>query len=478
MRVEVETLELPQGSPVPALARAFAAAGGRALVVGGWVRDRVLGREPLDLDLEVHGIDSKSVLEVLESFGRVKRVGQAFSVFRVKGLELQVGLPAAGAAAPEFDLPGALQRRDLTMNSMAWDPLSGELFDPHGGRRDLELQVLRATDPETFGSDPLRALRVAQLSARLAMAPDPGLVALCAACDLSAVPGERMLEEFRKLLLLGGRPALGLALLQRADVLRFFPELRAMVGVPQDPRWHPEGDVWSHTLLAVQAATQLRGGGGFEDQALMFGVLCHDLGKSEVTRSLGPAAGQRGVEGVEGLEGVGEGEGKAAERRVVSRGHEAASAELADRFLGRLRAPKALVIAVAALVRRHMTPPSFVTQGAGPKAYRRLARELERAGVSLELLERVARADRQARSANGGLPCAFPEGELFLDRARQHLGGLTPPSQVVQGRHLIARGLRPGPEFGRILARCQQIQDETGWSQPKRILDRVLGKHK
>jgi tRNA nucleotidyltransferase (CCA-adding enzyme) len=469
MWVDVQTLELPHGSPVPALARAFATAGGRALVVGGWVRDRVLGREPLDLDLEVHGIDSEAVVGVLESFGRVKRVGQAFSVFRVKGLELQVGLPTAGAAGPPFDLPGALRRRDLTMNSMAWDPLSGELFDPHGGRRDLELQVLRATDPETFGSDPLRALRVAQLSARLAMVPDSALVALCAACDLSAVPGERMLEEFRKLLLLGGRPALGLELLQRADVLRFFPELRAVVGVPQDPRWHPEGDVWSHTLLAVQAASQLRGGGAFEDQALMFGVLCHDLGKSEVTRSLGPAAGQRGVEGVEG---------EAEERRVVSRGHEAASAELAERFLGRLRAPKALVIAVAALVRRHMAPASFATQGAGPKAYRRLARELAHAGVSLELLERVARADRQGRSADGGLPCAFPEGELFLDRARQHLGGLAPPSQVVQGRHLIACGLRPGPEFGRILARCQQIQDETGWSQANRILDRVLGEHK
>jgi tRNA nucleotidyltransferase (CCA-adding enzyme) len=457
MRAEVQTFELPEGSPVPALARAFAMAGGRGLVVGGWVRDRVLGRKPLDLDLEVHGIDSEAVAGVLASFGHVRRVGQLFAVFRVSGLELQVGLPPPGVAAAEFDIAGALRRRDLTMNSMAWDPLSGELFDPHGGRRDLERRVLRATDPETFASDPLRALRVAQFSARFAMAPDPGLVALCAACDLSTIPGERMLEEFRKLLLLGERPALGLQFLQRADVLRFFPELRATVGVPQDPHWHPEGDVWSHTLLAVQAAAQLRNGRGFEDQALMFGVLCHDLGKSEVTQKLAPEPGheRRG--------------------RVISHGHELVSAELAERLLSRLRAPKALATAVAALVRHHMAPAVFAAQGAGPKAYRRLARELARAGLGLELLERVARADRQGRSEVGEPSRGFPEGELFLERARQHLGNpVTPQNPVVQGRHLIARDLRPGPEFGRILARCQEIQDETGWNEPDRILNRAL----
>ncbi len=448
MRVDVQTLELREGSPVPALALAFAAAGGRALVVGGWVRDRVVGREPLDLDLEVHGLDSEAMAQVLESFGRVKRVGQACSVFRVEGLELQVGLPPPGGGAPEFDLPGALRRRDLTMNSMAWDPLSGEFFDPHGGRQDLELGVLRATDPETFGTDPLRALRVAQFAARFAMAPDPGLVTLCAACDLSAVPGERMLEEFRKLLLLGERPALGLQFLQRADVLRFFLELRAVVGVPQDPHWHAEGDVWSHSLLAVEAAAQLRGDRGFEDQALMFAVLCHDLGKSEVTQEL--------------------------EGRVVARGHESAGTALAERFLAQLRAPKALAATVAALVRHHMAPTSFVTQEAGPKAYRRLARELAQAGASLELLERVARADQQGRSTGPALSRDFREGELFLQRARQHLGGLAPRRQVVQGRHLITRGLRPGREFGRILARCQEVQDETGWNDANRILDRVL----
>jgi tRNA nucleotidyltransferase (CCA-adding enzyme) len=449
MDTDVQVFALPDASPVLALARAFASAGGRVLIVGGWVRDRVLGRGPQDVDLEVHGLAAAAVMEILESFGRVKRVGHAFAVFRVRGLALQIGLPPATTAASRFDIAGALRRRDLTVNSMAWDPLSGELFDPFDGRRDLRFGMLRATDRETFGSDALRALRVAQFVARFSMRPDAELVELCAACDLSVIPGERLLEEFRKLLLLGERPAAGLQLLKRADLLRFFPELGALVDVPQDPHWHEEGDVWSHTLLAVDAAARLRGGdGGFEDQALMFGVLCHDLGKPGVTEEL---AG-----------------------RVVSRGHEEVGVELSERLLGRLRAPTALTRVVTVLVRHHLVPASFVTQGAGPRAYRRLARELARGGVSFELLERVARADQLGRFAGRAPADGFPEGQLFLERAHEYLDGAAPRSDVVKGRHLIARGFEPGPELGRILDRCREVQDETGWSQPDRILNRVI----
>lgn len=453
MNTEIHAFELPEASPVQALARAFAAAGGRALVVGGWVRDRVLGREPLDLDLEVHALEAEAVTEVLESFGRVKRVGQSFAVFLVKGLELQIGLPppgvAPGSSGSESEIAVALRRRDLTMNSMAWDPLSCELFDPHHGRRDLRLRVLRATDRESFGSDPLRALRVAQFAARFGMRPDAELSELCAACDLSALPGERMLEEFRKLLVLGERPAAGLQLLKQADLLRFFPELGALVDVPQDAQWHPEGDVWAHTLLAVAAAAQLRSDDGFGNQVLMFATLCHDLGKADVTEEL--------------------------EGRVVSHGHESAGVELAGRLLGRLRAPAALTTAVEVLVRHHRAPVSFATEGAGPRAYRRLARQLTSAGVSFELLERVARADQLGRFAGRAPSRDFPEGQLFLERAREYLGHSSPRRDVVKGRHLIARGLEPGPGFGRILERCREVQDDTGWSQASRILDRVLG---
>ena len=190
MDTDVQVFALPDASPVPALARAFASAGGRVLIVGGWVRDRVLGRGPQDVDLEVHGLAAAAVMEILESFGRVKRVGHAFAVFRVRGLALQIGLPPATTAASRFDIAGALRRRDLTVNSMAWDPLSCELFDPFDGRRDLRFGMLRATDRETFGSDALRALRVAQFVARFSMRPDAELVELCAACDLSVIPGE------------------------------------------------------------------------------------------------------------------------------------------------------------------------------------------------------------------------------------------------------------------------------------------------
>ena len=151
------------------------------------------------------------------------------------------------------------------MNSIGIDPLTGEVLDPHGGRRDLERGVLRATDPERFPEDPLRGLRAAQLAARLEMAPDEELLALCRALDLGELSGERVFDELAKLLLRAARPSIGFRFLEDTGQLRFFPELDALRGVPQDPEWHPEGDVWVHTLMVLDAAASLRGGGAGPD---------------------------------------------------------------------------------------------------------------------------------------------------------------------------------------------------------------------
>ena len=470
------TLHLELDPPIHEIATAVRDAGGRAVVVGGWVRDHLLGMRSKDVDVEVFGLDVARLESLLAGFGKVHAVGRSFGVFRVEDVDADFSLPRRDskrgpghrgfdvAPDPSLDFAQAALRRDLTVNSIGIDPLTTEVLDPHGGRGDLERRVLRATDPARFPEDPLRGLRVAQLAARLEMAPDDELAALCGALDLSELSGERVFEEIGKLLLRAEKPSLGFRVLEGTGLLRFFPELDALRGVPQDPEWHPEGDVWTHTLMVLDVAASLRGdgaGGGNpdpttasapagagEDLALMFGALCHDLGKPATTERIGG--------------------------RIRSRGHDVAGIAPTRALLGRMRAPCALVDRVAALVEHHLAPALFIGNGAAAKGYRRLARKLERAGVSLELLVRVARADHLGRTTADALAGRFDAGDTFLAAARAHSVEQAAPRDAVLGRHLIARGLQPGRGFAPILERCRDVQDETGWTDPDRILDRVL----
>ena len=441
------------------IARAIHLAGGRAFAVGGFVRDRLLGHESKDCDIEVFGLDLDALQEVLERFGRVIAVGRAFGVLRLAELDVDFSLPRRDSKVgpghrgfdvevdPTLDFETASRRRDLTVNSMGLDPLTEELLDPHGGRADLEAGTLRAVDTATFPEDPLRGLRVAQFSARLVMEPDAELVALCRQLDLSEVSPERILEEFRKLLLQGMRPSLGLAFLRGSGLLRHFPELEALVGVPQDPAWHPEGDVWTHNLMVVDEAARLRRGDA-DDLALMFGALCHDLGKPATTVVRGG--------------------------RVRSPSHSKAGIAPTRTLLERMRAPHELVERTCALVEHHLAPALFDKDGAKARAYRRLSRQLGSSGVTMELLARVARADHFGRTTPDALARDFAAGDRFLARARGLEVVEVAPRDVVQGRHLIARGFTPGPRFGVLLARCREVQDERGWRDADRILDAVL----
>ena len=444
------------------ISNAVRSAGGRAVVVGGWVRDHLLGIHSKDVDIEVFGLSVERLEAVLSRLGRVIEVGRAFGVFRVAGLDVDFSLARRDSKRgpghrgfdvvpdPSLDFAEAARRRDLTVNSIGIDPITGEVLDPHGGCTDLERGVLRATDPAHFPEDPLRGLRVAQLAARLGMEPDCALVALCRTLDLSELSGERIFEEFRKLLLRAARPSLGFKVLEATGQLRFFPELDALRGVEQDPEWHPEGDVWVHTLMVLDAAAALRVGReyGSDDLALMLAALCHDLGKPATTELI--------------------------DGRVRSHRHDVEGVAPTRVLLGRMRAPCALTEKVAALVEHHLAPALFVGNGATAKAYRRLARKLARSGTSIELLVRVARADHLGRTTDDAIAGRFDAGDAFLAAARDHCIDRRAPRDVVLGRHLIERGLRPGPEFAPILERCRDVQDETGWTDLQRILDHVL----
>ena len=441
------------------VARAVARNGGRALLVGGYVRDRLRSVEATDIDMEIYGLELSALERVPERFGEVIAIGRAFGVLQVKGLAIDFALPRLDSKTgaghkgfevrsdPGLDFATASRRRDLTINSMGLDPLTAELLDPHGGARDLALGVLRATDPVHFPEDPLRGLRVAQFAARFEMRADAELLRLCAALDLAELSPERVLEEWRKLLHKGVKPSLGTELLRATGLLRFFPELAALVDVPQDPEWHPEGDCWVHNQMVIDEAARLRDGSD-DDEALMFGALLHDVGKPVTTTNEGG--------------------------HVRSPNHDVRGVELAAAFLERMRAPNELVTRVGALVEHHLAPALFVKNGATAKGYRRLARKLGAAGVTAELLARVARSDHFGRTTVEALARAFPAGDEFLARVRELAIARVAPRDIVLGRHLIARGMRPGPEFGAILERCREVQDETGSTNAEEILAQVL----
>ena len=450
MKLARSALELSPDSVASRLCREVARRGGCAFVVGGWVRDRLLGRPDSDLDLEVHGLSRPAFEELLEGLGPLRRVGAAFAVYLVGDPPLQASLVESDGAVGSWDegFARAARRRDLTINSLGWDPSADLLLDPYSGRQDLARRRLVATDAARFGEDPLRVLRVARLAAALDFEPAPSLVALCQGLDLAGVSAERIYAEWRRMLLESPAPSLAHRWLRELGALRVLPELARLIDVPQDPRWHPEGCVWVHTSLVLDQAAKLRVGDSPRDLLLMLACACHDLGKADTTT----------------LE----------EGRVRALRHELRSARLSEDLLMRLRAPHAVVRGVTTLVRHHLAPVALVDQAATGRAYRKLQRSLAEGGVDAALLARVARADQLGRSTEAALAGRFPQGERFLAEIDRHALSPGPPQRdVVLGRHVLARGLATGREIGRILSRCRELQDETGWTDPERILDRV-----
>jgi len=438
---------LPEG--VRSLVAALRSTGGRPYLVGGFVRDHLLGRPTDDYDLEVFGLAPDRLRSALETQGRVDAVGQAFSVFKVSGLPGVVG--AVDVAVPRRDskagpghrgivvsgdpfltLSEAARRRDFTINAMLLDPLTGALEDPWHGRRDLDARVLRAVDPAHFGEDPLRALRAVQMAARFDLRVDVETARLCAAMPLDALPAERIFAEIEKLLLKAPRPSLGLALLKEWAMLpRIAPELVPLEGTPQDPEWHPEGDCWVHTLQVVdQAARLVLDLDRPRALSVMLGALCHDLGKPATTR----------------LE----------DGRLRSPGHEEAGVPptllLLDRWNVHTLQGYDVRGQVQALVAQHLKPGQLYKERDRVKdgALRRLARKCEP-----DLLYRVARADCLGREPGRFAPVAM---EWFRDRVHALDVAERPPAPLLLGRHVLELGVPPGPEVGRIVRAVYESQ--------------------
>ncbi len=414
--------------------------GGRAMLVGGCVRDALMNIEPKDWDLEIYGIAPQKIREILDAFGKVDAVGEAFTVYKI-GNDLDVALPRRERKTgrghkgflvegdPQMSFKEAAKRRDFTVNAILQDALTGEIIDVYGGREDITNKILRVVSKETFAEDSLRVLRAAQFAARFEFEIDSESVEICRTIDLTDLPKERIWGEIEKLLLKSKKPSIGLRWLYDLNVVeQLFPELKSLVGVPQEPEWHPEGDVDVHTLMVVDEAAKLIDDLPYAKQVtVMIGALCHDFGKPPTTKFF--------------------------DGRWRSHAHDEAGVEPTISFLDTLGIHTIngynVREQIVQLVRYHLLPGMFYKSKPGDGAFRRLARKVEP-----DMLYRVSKADSLGRNPEWLPKEQWFKAEAqdwFIKRVRELAIENEAPKSMLLGRHLIELGLKPSPDFGRIL---------------------------
>jgi len=434
----------------------------KAILVGGSVRDHFLELPIKDYDIEVYGLETIEELEdILVQYGSVNLVGKSFGVlkfvydkeeydFSFPRIEQKVGVGHRG-----FDIyvDGAMsfkeasKRRDFTINAMGYDIEEQIFLDPYNGQMDITNRLLRHIDDETFIEDPLRVYRAVQFSARFNYHLAEDTFEFCRSMVangmLEELPQERIYSEFKKLLLKSPKPSIGFELMRELDILSYFPELKAIINVPQSPKWHPEGDVWTHTMMCVDKMVQFLG----EDEKLnlkqMFAILCHDFGKATHTT----------VE---------------EDGCIRAIGHEKAGVEPTKKFLYRITNEHEFIASILPLVEHHLKPSQFYTGKSKDKAFRKLATK-----VNIEELVVVAKADFLGRTTKDSLAGVYLAGEWMLEHAKNLKVDTKPLANLLQGRDLIALGLKPSLRFKEMLDTIYNLQLEGFISEKEEALEYI-----
>ena len=431
----------------------------RPLIVGGSVRDELLGRPAHDLDIEIYGpVEHLELIAIgLHEEGRkrsrswtAQMAGVSFGVIKVRlesGEEIDISLPRRDSktgpghrgftVTPDARLSfrEASRRRELTMNALAWDPETGEVLDAWNGMRDLREGILRHID-NAFTEDPLRVLRLAAFAARYGFPVAPETIQLARSIKdtYSELAVERVWGVWKKILLETQFPSHGLKILADTGWEEHYPQLANLHGVQQNPYYHQEGDAWVHTRMVVDEAANYARHLGLEGDdrlTLVLAALCHDMGKPSTTR----------VEMVDG------------NPAIICHGHDEAGVPVARSFMEAIDTPADVIKRVLPLVREHMV--AFHTEGKPTKAaVQRLSRRLEPA--TLAEWSWLVKADSMGRISQG--PRESP-GDLWTDVAMEISALWQSPRPILMGRHLIAAGMKPGKEFGPLLQEALQAQD-------------------
>lgn len=446
------------------IAKEVKKAGGRAFIVGGHVRDKFLGLESKDIDLEVFGIESEILKVIISKFGKAKECGKSFGVLKLDDLDISLprrerktGVGHKGFEAecdPYMSTEEACSRRDLTINAMLFDPLTNELIDPFNGLTDIKNKILRHVDDIRFAEDPLRVLRVAQFHARFGFSVHDDTNELCCVLidELKHLSKERLFIEIEKILMRADKPSKGFIWMKEFGILNeLFPELAVLETIEQGFKHHPEGsllekieetmleefdpdnpdhkdrlkykvvkngNVFIHTMLALDSVPKKE-----RDITLMFAILCHDMGKAIVG-----------------------GVPKEDDPTHISfKGHEDEGIEVAETFLRRLTVNSDLIRDVCTLVGLHMRPLEL-KKNPKKRTIRRLALR-----VDIPLLMKVHVADKKGALSDS----SFEDVDKILEIFEEIKGEIKP---LIFGRHLISLGLTPSRKFGIILREVFESQ--------------------
>lgn len=411
------------------IAEAVRKAGGNTYLVGGCVRDSIMGRPVNDLDIEVHGISQESLYDLLSSFGRPLTYGASFGIISFPDLDLDIALPRREKVTAEgghrgFDIEidpfigteGAARRRDFTVNALMQDVLTGEIIDHFGGLRDIEEKILRHVDDCSFPEDPLRVYRAAQFASRLGFTVAPETVGLCRGIDTSTLSAERVEAELRKALLDGISPSVFFTVLEQMDQLRtWFGEIDRMRDIAQDPVFHPEGSVFIHSMQVLDRAAAYRDRVS-DPYSFMLLALLHDIGKIEATEVI--------------------------DGRIHAYGHEVLGLPLLDRFLDRLVSKSSVKNYVRNMVPLHMKPNVAAFNRVSVKSTNHMFDD----ACAPEDLIYMAMSDRPVKA--GDVPFSGDSGFLF-ERLEEYRQTMSHP--FVMGKDLIDSGLEPGEDFSDIL---------------------------
>ena len=417
------------------IARLVDEKGGTAYYVGGFVRDRLRNADSSDIDIEVHGIAPAVLEEILDRIGKRISIGESFGIYSLCGYSVDIAMPrkekSLGRGHRDFDISvdpaigtlKAAERRDFTVNSVMQEIITGRITDHFGGVRDIKDGIIRHVNGGTFAEDPLRVLRAACFAARFGWTVAGETVELCSRMNLSGLARERVAGELRKALTVPDRPSVFFETLRDMGQLSFwFPELEDLAGVPQDPRHHSEGDVWTHTMMVTDAAAGLRGNAK-DPFGFMLAALVHDFGKAVCTK------GENG--------------------KIRSVGHETTGLERASAFIGRLTSEKELRQYVLNLAEHHMMPG-------------RLARDRSSVSATNRMFD--LSADPEALIC---LACADNLGQISSETECIDEGFLRERLQIfreymerpyVSGADLIAAGLEPSPEFREYLEFAHKLR--------------------
>lgn len=409
--------------------------GGHTYYVGGFVRDALLHKENKDVDIEVHGVSPRCLEEILDSLGQRMTIGESFGIFGLKGYDLDIAMPrkeeVRGQGHKDFDIfvdpfigtEAAARRRDFTFNALMQDVLTGEIVDHFGGEEDLKAGVLRHVNDRSFSEDPLRVLRAAQFAARFGFRVAEETVALCSRMQLQHLPRERIEGELKKALLKAEKPSIFFEVLREMEQLdHWFPEVKALIGVQQNPVYHSEGDVWTHTMMVLDEAAKLRDRTA-NPYWFMLSALTHDFGKAVCT---------------EDKDGV-----------LHSYQHETKGLPLAETFLRRITGETKLIEYVLNLVEYHMKPNTV----AGAKSAKKVTTRMFDQSVDPEGLICIALADDRGRITQQP---AVDHGPFLYERLEVFRDLMSRP--YVMGRDLIEAGLKPGVEFTEILKYAHKLR--------------------